>query len=193
METDELIATICDALHAFSGSKGRPIRATTTVNRGMCAGTVTYDTKPVRTCREAEIVRTVREAYAANGLRIDMKTDKGVSTFFRVFMEACRNVCSENGRVSIGGLLVFEAQVYAKLHDKERGRMMAKMVNSDFNALPNKVRLDISRKLLECERAKAKAKPFGKKSEGTERVGRVTTITCPQCGTQITIEDTEKK
>ena len=192
METDELIAKLHELLDE-SEDRRRPIRATATINRGMCAGSVTYDTKPVYTRREAEVVRTVREAYAARGLRINMETDKGVSTFFRVFMEACRNVCSENGRVSIGGLLVFEAEVYASLRDRARGWMNAKMVNSDFNALPNKVRLDISRKLLECEKAKAKAKPFGKKSEGSERVGRVTTITCPECGTQITIEDTEKK
>ena len=191
METDELIAKLHELLDE-SEDRRRPIRATATINRGMCAGSVTYDTKPVCTRREAEVVCTVRKAYAANGLRIDMKTDKGVSTFFRVFMEACRNVCSENGRVSIGGLLVFEAQVYAKLHDKARGRMMAKMVNSDFNALPNKVRLDISRKLLECRKSDAKAQPFDENGESARRVGRVTTITCPECGTKIVIEDTEK-
>jgi len=189
MEAQEAIKLICETLvAAFGNAAEKTLPVTASVNRGTCAGSVTYSVKPERTLDEAEIVKLVRDAYAANGLTIDMASDAGVHTFFRVFLEACRNACSDNERVQIAHLLVFEPQVYAD--DANRAWMKPLMVNSDFNGLPSKVQLASSRAFIRRKRQAAAAKPYNNAARA-EKVGRVTQVTCPKCGEKITIEATE--
>lgn len=183
---EQLKRTIAEAV-----GEAAKIQASANVNRGACAGSVTYSVKPTRTANEFEALRLVHDAYDANGLEIDLGTPEGARMFFRVFLEAVKSLVSENQCVNIVDRLHYEPRCYKN----GRGAYMYPTAKSaEFNRLPCEIALDKSPSFLGRQKARARREPYdtGRKAK-TARVGRRTTVTCPQCGFEIPIEDTERE
>ena len=191
MELDDFLERLKNTINELMGAVAN-IQVAASVNRGVCAGSVTYTVKPTRTASEYEALRLVHDAYAANGVALDLETPEGARMFFRVFLEAVKSIVSENQRVNIVDRLVYEPRCY----EDGRGAYMCPIAKSaEFNRLPCEVALDKSPSFLGRQKARARREPYD--NAGTKakpaRVGRRTTVTCPQCGLEIPIENTERE
>ena len=190
MDNEELLERLRETIAEAVGEAVK-LAVSTNVNRGVCAGSVTYTVKPTRTASEYEALRLVHDAYAANGVALDLETPEGARMFFRVFLEAVKSIVSENQRVNIVDRLVYEPRCYS---DGRGAHMQPIASSAEFNRLPCEVALDKSPSFLGRQKARARREPYdaGTKAKPA-RVGRRTTVTCPKCGFEIPIEDTERE
>ena len=188
MEHEDFIERLKNTINELMGAVAK-IQVAANVNRGTCAGSVTYSAKPTRTADEFEAVWLVREAYAENGLEIDLDTPEGARMFFKVFLEAVKTLVSQNLRVNIVDRLVYEPRCY---NDGRGAHMQPIASSTEFNRLPCEIALDKSPSFLGRQKARARREPYDARTKvKPARVGRLTTVTCPKCGFKIPIEDTE--
>jgi len=184
MTNGELLEGIRAALREALGGAGGTIRAHASVNRGVCAGSVSYATRPTRRVDIGEVMCLVREAYAANDCTIDLKTDAGSELFGRIFLEAVKEFVGKNMVVDLVGRLRFEPRVYA-------GRpgaawMCPVACNAEFNRLPSEVDVAQSPSFIRRHRAAARKRPYDAAGTAVAHSGHVT---CPACGTKIRITE----
>lgn len=160
MKTEELLKKLMETIG--SAVENAVVRATAQVNRGVCAGSVTYHAAtpdPKRDATLPEVMRAVRDAYHENGLEIDITTDTGATLFFQTFLHACRvKACEDGGRcVNIVGLLSYEPTACSDgsgLWLRPCGR------DRDFNRLPAAISLSQSLSSLAKKRRAARQAPF---------------------------------
>ena len=160
MKTEELLQKLIETIG--SAVENAVVKATAQVNRGVCAGSVTYHAatpNPERDATLVDVMAAVRDAYRENGLVIDVSTDDGATLFFQTFLHACKVLaCEDGGRcVNILGLLSYEPTA-----DKDGRRLWLQPIahNRDFNTLPATLSLSQSLSTLAKKRRKARRSPF---------------------------------
>lgn len=186
--------SVMNALKAnadFDNDGGSQLNFYKYVNRGVCAGSVATRWKPQGTVGIDEVLAAMKDILDQDTITISSSED--ARDFFDILLNCCKGFVNEGFRVDIIGKLAFEARNYQ--NPDEGCYMIPLPVDRAFNKLDNPVKFDIGKRTLAKKIAAAKKEPFDDPANDpfcVEKVGQMTFVTCPECGTRIKIAESRE-